>query len=259
MHPVTVSVVSHRQIDMVALLLADLDQHCRGVIEKVVLTCNTPEHLPFAATDFGFRVEVLHNRHPLGFGANHNQASERCQTDWFLVLNPDIRLASDVLTPLLARAAPSTGLLAPQEYSAQGQRVGNLRGLVTPWELARRNLRGQTPPPPAGLGWVKGMFMLTRAEAYRAVKGFDSRYFMYCEDFDLCARLMLADWSIDHHPDIHVVHAWQQASRMSTSHLVHHLMSLCRMWRSAAFWSYRSKIRATALETQRHRDTREPK
>lgn len=250
MKPVTVSVVSHRQIDMAALLLADLDRHCRSTIEKVVLTCNLPERLPFTPTDYGFRVEVLHNPQPLGFGANHNQAFEHCKTDWFLVINPDVRLPSDVLATLLDRATPSTGLLAPQERDARGKRVHNLRGLITPWELVQRNLLRQTAPPPENRGWVKGMFMLARAGAYRAVHGFDLRYFMYCEDFDLCARMMLAGWSVDQHPDIAVIHGWQRTSHTSPSHLKHHLQSLWRMWRSRTFWSYRSMLRAARHHRQ---------
>lgn len=242
MNPVTVSVVSHQQIDMIAMLLADLDQHCRSVIEKVVLTCNLPERLPFAPTDFSFRLEILNNAHPLGFGANHNQAFKRCETDWFLVLNPDVRLQSDVLSALLNQATPSTGLLAPQEQDVDGERVENLLGLITPWELVLRKLFDRTTPPPKRLGWVKGMFMLARSDAYRAINGFDTRYFMYCEDFDLCARMMLAGWTVDHHGDVNVAHSWQRASHTSYSHLKHHLQSLWRMWTSAAFWSYRSLL-----------------
>jgi hypothetical protein len=43
---------------------------------------------------------------------------------------------------------------------------------------------------------VAGMFMLLRREAFAQVGGFDERYFMYCEDFDLCARLRLAGWHV---------------------------------------------------------------
>lgn len=244
MNPVTASVVSHQQIDMVAMLLADLNQHCHGTIEKVVLTCNLPEPPPFTPTDFKFRLEILNNAQPLGFGANHNQAFRRCETDWFLVLNPDVRIQSDVINALLNRATPSTGLLAPQERDAHGALVENLRGLITPWELVLRNVFKQVPPP-MRFGWVKGMFMLTRSETYRAVNGFDPRYFMYCEDFDLCARMMLSGWTIDLHRDINVTHSWQRTSHSSYSHLKHHLRSLWRMWISAAFWSYRRLLRRT--------------
>lgn len=237
--PVTVSVVSHRQVHLVVQLLSDLDRHCRDVVDKVILTCNLPEQLPFDPFGFGFPVEVLHNAAPMGFGANHNQAFRHCETEWFLVINPDVRLASDVISTLLERANDTTGLLAPLELSPSGHPADGPRGPVTPWELIRRQVFKRPPPPPAQGGWVKGMFMLLRTQAYRSLTGFDQRYFMYCEDFDLCARLMLYGWTVDHHPDIAVTHAWQRESRGTGAHLKHHLASLIAMWTSPAFWGYR--------------------
>lgn len=240
--PVTVSVVSHRQADLAQTLLGDLNRHCAGVIEKVVLTCNLPESLDLQPDDTGLPVEIVRNPLPRGFGANHNQAFQRCGTEWFLVINPDIRLHDDVVSTLLQRATARTGLLAPQELGLNGEPVENLRGLITPWELVQRQLLKRLPPPPARGGWVKGMFMLIRAEAFRQIGGFDERFFMYCEDFDLCARLMLAGWTVDHHRDIGATHAWQRDSHRSGAHLQQHLSSLWTMWRSATYWSYRTYL-----------------
>lgn len=238
MKPVTVSVVSHGQADLVEDLLTDLSRHCAATIEKVVLTCNKPEILPSVLDRLQFPVELIRNDRPLGFGANHNQAFLRCATTWFLVINPDVRISTDVLSELLKRADTDTGLLAPQEFDASGTRVENLRGLITPWELVQRQVLKRPPPPPAN-GWVKGMFMLIRSAAFQEAGGFDPRYFMYCEDFDLCARLVLQGWKINHHADVAVTHAWQRSSHRSSSHLRHHLQSLARMWTSRAYWAYR--------------------
>lgn len=245
--PVTVSVVSHLQAKLVGSLLADLSRYCSPAIHKVVLTCNLPEPLPACPDDLAFPLEVIHNPQPMGFGANHNQAFKRCDSEWFLVINPDVRLQSDVLTNLLQRATPRTGLLAPQELNVAGERVENLRGLITPWELFQRQVRKCLPPPPAHGGWVKGMFMLVRAAAYREAQGFDERFFMYCEDFDLCARLVLKEWAVDHHDDLTVMHAWQRDSHKSSAQLRRHLASLARMWTSESFWRYRQWLGNKAL------------
>ncbi|MDR0458612.1 MAG: glycosyltransferase, partial [Burkholderiaceae bacterium] len=134
----TVSVVSHAQGAQVRLLLQDLDRHCRAVIDRVAVTCNVPEALPFTPGDFGFPVEVIANAQPRGFGANHNRAFARCASDWFLIVNPDVRIASDVLGALLARATERDALLAPQEVDAAGARLDGMRGPITPLELLRR-------------------------------------------------------------------------------------------------------------------------
>jgi N-acetylglucosaminyl-diphospho-decaprenol L-rhamnosyltransferase len=235
--PVTVSVVSHHQADLVQLILQDLRQHCNGLIDKLVLTCNLPEALPFDLQAFGYPIELIANPKPKGFGANHNQAFRHCTSEWFLILNPDVRIDRDVLTELLSLATPKTGILAPQEYSALGEQVENLRGPVTPYELIERHLLKRPGLRPA-TGWVKGMFMLARTEAFRGINGFDERYFMYCEDFDLCARLIGGGWTVDHHEYIPVTHVWERKSHRSPKHLTYHLASLLRMWSSTSFWLY---------------------
>jgi GT2 family glycosyltransferase len=241
---VTVSVVSHLQAALVQALLTDLNRHCHAVINKVVLTCNLPEELPFDTTDFTWPLEVINNQHPLGFGANHNQAFRRCETEWLLVINPDVRIKSDVLSDLLDLATSKTGLLSPQEFDELGNRVENLRGLITPWEVFQRQLLHRPPSPPAQNGWVRGMFMLVRSRAFQNISGFDERYFMYCEDFDLCARLMLHGWDVQHASDIGVVHSWQRQSHGSRMHFKHHIQSLFRMWASRTFWHYRKYLSA---------------
>jgi len=243
MHPITVSVVSHAQGAQAGLLLHDLRRYCGAVIARVIVTCNVPESLPFAPGDFGFPVEVIANARPLGFGANHNRALARCASDWFLIVNPDVRIASDVLTALLALAEERDAILAPQEVDATGQPLDGVRGPITPLELLRRRLLRRPAAPPARGGWVKGMFMLARTEALRQVGGFDERFFMYGEDADLCARLMLAGWQVRHAPQVPVTHHWQRGSRRSWQHLRWHLSSLLRMWRGSTFWRYRALVR----------------
>jgi N-acetylglucosaminyl-diphospho-decaprenol L-rhamnosyltransferase len=236
---VTVSVVSHRQAHLVALLLEDLNCLHTSAIDKVIVTCNLPEVLPFTSGQFNFPVEIALNPVPRGFGANHNAAFTRCQSDWFLVINPDVRIESDVIAGLLQRATTTTGLLAPQEISDSGESVENLRGLITPVELIKRQILNRPPKPPKRYGWVKGMFMLIRSDAFQSILGFDERYFMYCEDFDLCARLMSSGWSVDHHSDLTVSHSWKRDSQRSLLYLCIHISSLIQMWLSGAFWRYR--------------------
>lgn len=244
--PITVSIVSHRQFGLIQQLLRDLDRHCYRHISEVILTHNLPESATLDGSSLRFPVKIITNPQPLGFGENHNRAFTHCSSAWFLILNPDVRMDGDVVFSLLERAQPQTGLLAPQEIGPGGHIQDGPRGAITPIELLHRRLFKRSPSPPSRHGWVKGMFMLVRAQAWRQVSGFDSRYFLYCEDFDLCARLMLAHWTVDHHADIHVQHEWQRSSSKSWALLLLHLRSLARMWSSSTFWRYRALLKSTA-------------
>lgn len=254
----TLSVVSHGQGPLIARLLADLAACERSPIAEIVITRNLRgESIEFPAR-MPFPVRIVDNASPRGFGANHDAAFAGCTTPWFAVLNPDLRVARDPFGPLLAAARADAALLCPRVLEADGRDADCARLLPTPARLLRRAARRLLPSFAAGsvtdasadghagesAEWFAGMFMLLRSEALRAVGGFDERYFMYCEDVDLCARLRLAGWRLQRVDSVSVVHDAQRASRRSARHLRWHLASLARLWGSAAFWRYRALLAA---------------
>ena len=240
--PITVSIVSHGQLALIRPLLEQLDRWSHAAIDKVVLTINVPEEDVVAdLTGLRFTLERIANERPKGFGANNNQAFERCMTPWFLVLNPDIRLDGDVLTPLMAQASPKSGLLTPRIWEPGKSAPEQHRAIITPLEILTRNHPNySSPTTPA---WIPGLFMLFRTEAYARIHGFDERFFMYGEDFDICARLGLAGWGLRVAEDLQVRHEAQRASHSSRRHLWWHASSLLKVWLSPAFWRYKKLSR----------------
>ena len=57
------------------------------------------------------------------------------------------------------------------------------------------------------VGWLSGSCLLVRREAFDAVDGFDSRYFMFMEDVDLGDRLTKAGWQNIFVPSAEVLHS----------------------------------------------------
>jgi hypothetical protein len=236
LHAITVSIVSHGQLELVLPLLEQLDRFSRPAIARVLLTLNIPETDVLAGRQWGFDIERIENARPLGFGANHNQAFARCATPWFLVLNPDIRFDRDVLAPLLAQAAPDAGLLTPRILEPGKAEPEQHRAIITPREiLTRRRPDYARPAVPA---WIPGLFMLFRSQAYREVGGFDERFFMYGEDFDICARTGLAGWKLQVAEGLVALHDARRASHAKPKHLYWHVTSLLKVWLSGAFWRY---------------------
>ena len=80
------------------------------------------------------------------------------------------------------------------------------------------------------------MFMVMESNVFSAIGGFDERFFLYCEDYDLCARLYRSGYSLMLDQSTHVVHDAQRASYRSMRHLTWHLGSLLRVWFSRLFW-----------------------
>ena len=248
---VGVSVVSHRQAGLCKDLVEDLAKLPDWlVIGDVVLTLNVPEALPFDPERFPFRVAVVRNDRPKGFAANHNSAFAVCgRAEHFLVLNPDIRIQGPILAPLLALmdAHDNIGVATPRVVDPSGIEQDNARRVPSPLSIARRALAGGgvRPEYPSNRGvldveWLAGMFMLFRSSAFSAVGGFDSRYFLYYEDVDICCRLRLAGYRVIFDPAVTVTHDARRASHRRLSHFGQHVASMYRFFSSATFRAVRS-------------------
>lgn len=194
---VTLSIVSHGHGNLLPGLLTDILLTIDTPYE-IILTFNIPEDEQFLEDFTQMPITILRNCRPQGFGQNHNQAFEECQNPAFVVVNPDIRAKSFSLQPLLkALDTDHVGASGPQIISSEGITQDNARHFPSLYSLLVRKL---TPisldylPTQASqnVDWLAGMLIAFKSEAYRAVAGFDEKYFMYAEDIDIAQRLKTA-------------------------------------------------------------------
>src|SRR5688572_4643640 len=192
---ITVSVVSHGQNALVNHLLEDLAARCAPGL-KVIVTENVPDNEPLRLPQVSHEFEIIRNTRAKGFGANHNAAFSRCSTELFCIVNPDIRLPADPFGPLSATlGAHRAGAVGPLVLGVRGSVEDSARRYPTLGSLVRKAfIKEARPDYPTDQGaievdWVAGMFVLFATEAYRAVGGFDERYFLYYEDVDICRRM----------------------------------------------------------------------
>lgn len=249
----TVSIVSHGHGSLITGLIADLAAS-PAPRPRVILTLNIAEDDLDLGDVAGLEITRIVNASPKGFGANHNTAFALSTSRWFAILNPDIRLPMPPFAPLIAAADTSFALVAPRIVAPDGHDEDAVRTNLTPLSLAARHLRGKHSADGGAFRWLAGMFMLVRADAFAAVGGFDRRFFLYCEDFDLCARLVLAGYRLMLVRDVAVIHDARRDSRRSLRHLRWHVASLAKVWTSRTFaaltWRIWLDPNAFALEVQ---------
>jgi GT2 family glycosyltransferase len=235
-----VSVVSHGHEAALPALLSQLARHGHGAIAQVIVTHNLQAPGVQADPAWPFALIEVCNPAPLGFGANHNRAFEHCRTELFAILNPDVEVVDGALWPALADAArrPGVGLSYPRLLNPDGS-VQNEREAVTPLALLRRHL---LKAPQRRTDWVSGAMWVVPAATWRALGGFDERYFMYCEDTDFCLRLQLGGWRLAR-VDATAWHAAAWASRKPGRAMRWHLRSLLRLWTQPVLWRYVARRR----------------
>ena len=249
-HGLAVSVVSHGHGPLLRTMLHGMARSCRGSVTRVVLTLNIPEPLPPEPEGgWPFSMDIRRNAHPLGFGCNHNRALEGAAEPFVAVVNPDIVFAdTDPFVPLRhAASEPGVGCAYPEQVDGRGVPQDAERELPTPRALWRRRVLHR---PDRRTDWVNAAFLLFPAPIWKALSGFDERYFMYCEDVDICLRLRLHGWRLAKAP-VRVAHVGQRASRRRGAHLAWHVRSLLTLWASPVYRQARSLLRADTAEPRR--------
>lgn len=136
----------------------------------------------------------------LGFGRGCNLGFEHVETPYVLFLNPDATLPEEALQSLVdfMEARPKVGMCAPSIQESDGaMQVAGV--LPTPGGLIREALGLRAYPAmreieagaePFQTNWLCGAILLARSEVFRAVGGFDPRFFLYFEETDLCRNIM---------------------------------------------------------------------
>ena len=254
---VTVSIVSHGHNESVKKLAYQISKIESNTIAYLTVTSNMPSLDTFnLVSDFkisSLKFLLLENPHPLGFGANHNQAFKYCNTEYFCVLNPDIALTQDPFAEILQTLNdPQVGCAYPMQIRSDGSALDSERELASPWSIVKRHLpfigqrlrlqvtqaqaQGNKP-----VHWVNGACMVFRSDVFRQLGGFDERYFMYGEDVDICLRLQLAGYKLAR-ADATVVHDTQRRTLRDMRHFAWHVRSLLRLWGSDAYRDFKQRF-----------------
>lgn len=235
---ISASVVSHGHGGMIWKLVDQLVA-CPEV-SQIIVTLNIPEEVPVT---LNHKVFLHQNAKPKGFGANHNAAFTLATGEFYCVINPDIELTQNPFGTLAGILRDRrVGLVAPLVVGPARLSEDSMRRFLTPWSMLKRVLglnSGayllQSGGSDFAPDWVAGMFMLFRSGAYAKVGGFDERYFMYCEDADICTRLWKAGYKVIGCLSASVIHNAQRASHRSFKHLSWHLCSMARYFCSHSF------------------------
>ncbi|HWH13154.1 MAG TPA: glycosyltransferase family 2 protein, partial [Miltoncostaeaceae bacterium] len=207
-----VVIVSHRCAPLLDDCLASLPAAAAGVRLRVHVV-DTASGDATAEVARGHPVHLTALAENVGFARANNIALARCRAPAVLVLNPDTVLPAGSLRRCLdaLAARPELGVLTPRLVDRRGRLDGRCRrGFPHPWPalcfltgldrvLTGPRARAYTSSwLPSGRAHdvvaVSGAFMLMRRAALVEAGPFDTRYFMYGEDVDLCLRLRRRGW-----------------------------------------------------------------
>ena len=175
----------------------------------------------------------------IGFGRAHNLALYLIDSDFHLVLNPDVTFREDALLMGITLMSQNREIKALSPFTSDLK--GNkqylckaypsvltllIRGLglialekvfserVTSYEM--RDLPEDRPTDREML--LSGCFLLLDTPVLKAVNGFDERYFLYFEDFDLSIRISKFG-KLVYAPQVRITHSGGNTSSKGAWHV----------------------------------------
>lgn len=205
---ISVVVVSYNVRDWIVRCLGSLAASTAHDLDIVVVDNASSDDSADTVAAAYPEATVIRNARNVGFGRAVNQGAEVAKGDYLLLLNPDGWVEPGGLDALVAFAESN-----PQ-YVIVGGRTITPDGDLDPrscwaapslWSLASNALMLSTLRPgsplldpeamgdygrdePRAVDIVTGCLLLTRLADWRALGGFDERFFMYGEDAELCLR-----------------------------------------------------------------------
>ncbi|CDH25630.1 glycosyltransferase family 2 protein [Xenorhabdus bovienii] len=149
-------------------------------------------------------IHIIDEAYNLGFGQNNNYVYDYCvknfsiqDNDFFCVINPDIIINDDVLYSITKDMEKydlklsSIPLYFDEKYQIRDNSIRKFPTLLT-FILSflgfNKDLPIITNKKYIDVDWAAGSFLIFKSSLYKELDGFDKKYFMYCEDIDICRR-----------------------------------------------------------------------
>jgi GT2 family glycosyltransferase len=192
-------------------------------LEVVVVDAECTDDTAAATAEFpAARLLPVENH---GFAYGNNRAFLATTAPYVLFLNPDTEILDGSLGELVAQLErrPEVGLVGVRQVTPDGELWPTIRRFPSPlrhlleslgserlpWRgswLGERELDLEAYERETPCDWTSGSFMLARREAVLAAGLMDERFFIYCEEPDLCLRIKRAGWQIRHLPTMTILH-----------------------------------------------------
>lgn len=224
------SIVSHGQSHLLRRVVRQLIKIKK--VKKIIITINIPERMDFFKNN---KVYLIKNIYPKGFGENHNFAFKYCKTDYFCVLNPDIKLIKNPFNELLKFISNSSPLVSATIVNKKYEIEDNARYFPTPIFILKKLFFDQKGIYKSQNNffddrifpeWIAGMFMLFTKKIYKKLNGFDENFFLYYEDVDICCRLRKLNKEILVVKNTRIIHDARRSSRKNLKYFLIHLYSM---------------------------------
>ncbi len=181
--------------------LPSVTQHSQGADIYVADNASTDNSIAIVQSQFP-EVKIIKNSTNGGYAKGYNDALKHIDADIFCLLNSDVEVTLNWLTPIINEfeTQSSTTIIQPKildyKNKAYFEYAGAAGGFIDKYGYAYCRGRifdtlekdeGQYNDT-TSIFWASGACFFIRKSAFNTLQGFDETYFAHFEEIDLCWR-----------------------------------------------------------------------
>jgi len=176
-------------------------------------------------------INFIESKENLGFAGGNNLGAKVATGEFILILNPDTTVSKPAIRQLVEflRQHPDVGIVGPKLQYSDGTIQESCRRDMSFVDLvikrtflknfayfrereARYLMKDFKHDRTAEVELITGACMMLRRSVYEQVGGFDDRYFLFMEDFDLCKKVRNLGLKVVYFPEAVVGHFHKRLS-----------------------------------------------
>lgn len=226
--------------------IASINRSFIGINYEIIISSNSlySTEQRRALREKSQKVKWVFNEKNGGFAYAMNRGVANAGGKTIVLLNPDVILLSGINKMYnFFIEHNDVGLIAPKIINRQGVIQDSFRSDITMKRFVFRHLkrlfffqkRIQNIIDPIYVDWVIGAFMMMSKLAYEKVNGLDEKYFLYCEDMDLCKSMRIKGYKVMYYPKAIIEYEGTCSARHSLKYAVIFLKSLFYYWSKFKF------------------------
>lgn len=249
MKKISISIVTHNNERNILLALESVYKYAGNLDLSTFVVDNASSDKTVELVRENYpQVKIIKLPKNIGFGAGHNQVLNKINSDFHVILNPDITFSTNILDDLATylQENPDVAIVTPNILNVDGSRQdlpklnpkfkylisGRLErfgGIFKAWrdQYTCKNIAFERPTE---VDFCTGCFIMIRTSIFKKLNGFDEKFFMYFEDADLTRRAKKHGKTVLH-PGICATHTWERTSAKSFKYLCIHVCSMLKYFR----------------------------
>jgi GT2 family glycosyltransferase len=215
------------------------------------------------------RIHLIESPENIGYGKGNNLGVKQAKGEYVVISNPDVFVNPDTMKTLLTHLEKNSdiGIIGPRLRYYNGDTQPSCRRHMTFFDLViKRTFLKKLPPFQKRLkhylmedfnhndiqdvDLITGAYFMMRKEVYEEVSGFDPRYFLFMEDYDLCLTLHKRGYRVVYFPKSEALHYHKRLSGGNIMWLLgrkvfwFHLMSAIKY-----FWKWKNYSPSNSKKT----------